>query len=222
MCPRPTKMCVAADTAALRCSAEGRLEILLVERGNEPFKGCWALPGGFVDLDEDLPDGAARELEEETGLRPPVMDQVGAWGTPGRDPRGRTVSAVYLAVAAPGRDAVEGADDAAAAAWQPVSDLPRLAFDHGEIVPVALRRLRCRCERTHLSLAFLNETFCAEDIQRVLGALGCPDPMAGAVRLMEVAALADAKDGRHRLAAAEFLAPLGAPVFLFTARTNEV
>jgi len=131
----PTKMLVAADTVAFRSVRPGDLDVLLVERANEPFRGCWALPGGFVEEDEDLPQAAARELSEETGLAPAVMDQVGAWGTPGRDPRGRVVSAVYLAVARPGQDRAEGGDDAARAAWHPVDGLPHLAFDHAEIVP---------------------------------------------------------------------------------------
>ena len=215
MSARPTSICVAADTVALRCTEERGLEVLLVRRRNEPFKGGWALPGGFVDDDEDLPRAAARELAEETGLEPVLMEQVGAWGTPGRDPRGRTVSVVYLALAAVGRDAVQGGDDAAEAAWHAVSSLPPLAFDHGDIVPAALERLRCRCERTHMALAFLPESFRAEDLARVLGALGCAGARTGAERLLGVACVKTLSDGRLRVNAAEPATPLREPVFLF-------
>jgi 8-oxo-dGTP diphosphatase len=214
MSPMPTRMCVAADTAAFRCTADGRLELLLVQRGNEPFKGRWALPGGFVEEDEDLPDAASRELMEETGLRPVVMEQVGAWGRPGRDPRFRTVSAVYLAVAAPRADDVRGADDAANAAWHSPSRLPPLAFDHDAIVPVVLDRLRCLCERTHIVFAFLPGSFDAKDVQRVLTALGCRDAASCAERVIDAARLEVSGTALHRLAA-RFTAPLREPVFLF-------
>ena len=187
MSPRPPQMWVAGDTAAFRIGEDGRLEILLVQRGNEPFKGMGALPGGFVEEDEDLPDAAARELEEETGLRPVVMDQLGAWGTPGRDPRGRVVSAVYVAVADPGADDVEGADDAASAGWHALTDLPALAFDHEEIVPAALLHLWRRCETTHLAFAFLGESFTVDDLARVLGGIGFLKTPQGAARLIAVA-----------------------------------
>ena len=219
MSPLPTRMCVAADTAAVRCTADGRLEVLLVQRGHEPFKGRWALPGGFVEENEDLPDGAARELEEETGLRPAVMVQIGAWGAPGRDPRGRTVSAVYLAVAAAGRDEVAGADDAAHAAWLPLNALPPLAFDHSDIVPAALAYLRLQCQHTHMAFAFLGESFSRADLERVLHALGCQDGRVGAVWVLKVAQVV--KTGQFYRLKADILAPLREPVFLFTLDSSE-
>jgi len=219
MSPMPTKMFVAADTVALRCTAERGLDVLLVERGNEPYKGCWALPGGFVEQDEDLPDAAARELEEETGLRPAALAQVGAWGAPGRDPRGRVVSAVYLAIAKPGLDEVQGGDDAARAAWHAVVDLPPLAFDHSEIIPVALQRLRALCERTHIAFAFLGAIFGPPEVSRVLAALGCADAEEAAERLLAAADVA-VDDGpgsgvRYRLTRPDPLTPLDKPVTLF-------
>jgi len=216
----PTKMLVAADTVAFRSVRPGDLDVLLVERANEPFRGCWALPGGFVEEDEDLPQAAARELSEETGLAPAVMDQVGAWGTPGRDPRGRVVSAVYLAVARPGQDRAEGGDDAARAAWHPVDGLPHLAFDHAEIVPAALRHLRRLCERTHAAFAFLGEPFGEPDVAAVLGALGAREPGKSAQRLLAAACVeagGAAGAATWRLTTTSHLAPLRQSVLMFSA-----
>jgi len=116
---------------------EDCLQLLLIERGNEPFKGHWALPGGFVDIDEDIDACAARELAEETGVDNIYLEQLGTFGKPGRDPRERVISVAYLALAPQALLAVQAGDDAAAAAWFPVADLPALAFDHAEIIAVA-------------------------------------------------------------------------------------
>jgi len=217
--PMPFRMCVAADTVAVRCAHDGRLQVLLVVRGNEPFEGRWALPGGFVEEHEDLPDAAARELAEETGLRPVVMDQVGAWGTPGRDPRGRVVSIVYVAVARPGADTVRGADDAARAAWRPVENLPPLAFDHDQILPAALEHLRRRCETTCMAFAFLEESFTMDELSRALAALGAAQPRSAAARLVAEAGLAAGvgPECRFSLARMAYLAPLRTPVWVFPA-----
>ncbi len=111
-------------------------KIALVERKNEPFKGHWALPGGFVDQDEDLPDAAKRELQEETGLVVDKTQQIGTFGKPGRDPRGHTISVVYLSQIIGKKDLIAN-DDAAKAEWFDIKDLPKLAFDHSEIVNFA-------------------------------------------------------------------------------------
>lgn len=216
MSPLPPLMRVACDMAVFRVS-NGRLEILLVERGNDPYKGLWALPGGFVELGEDLPDTAARELEEETGLRPVAMDQVGAWGTPDRDPRGRTVGVVYAAVARPGLDKVQGGDDAASAAWHPLGTLSVMAFDHALIVPASLAHLKRRCERTHTLFALVDDVFSIDDLARALRALGSHDPPQGARRLLQAAEPAAAGSGRYRLSAIDYLAPLRETVVLFPA-----
>lgn len=210
----PTSICVACDTVAVRVGPGGGLEVLLVRRGNDPFKGRWALPGGFVEEDEDLPEAAARELAEETGLRPVVMDQVGAWGTPGRDPRGRTVSVIYAAVARPGEDTVQGGDDAADAAWHAAGDAPALAFDHGTILPAALAHLRRRCEQTHLAFAFLEGPFDAGTLARPLRALGCPMAEEGAVRLLAASRIRSERR-MHPLSAVDFRAPLRQTTVLF-------
>ncbi len=111
--------------------------ILLIQRGSAPFKDCWALPGGFVDMNEDLPDAAARELTEETGLKNIKLCQLATFGTPGRDPRGRNITVVYAGVATDETE-VKGASDAKAARWFDIDKLPEnLAFDHNEVIQKA-------------------------------------------------------------------------------------
>ena len=113
-----------------------RLNVLLVERGNEPFKGCWAFPGGFLDIDEDAPDGARRELREETGLSVSNVEQLGAFTRPDRDPRERVISIAYFSLVR--TCDVQAGDDAAQAQWFPINKLPTLAFDHQQIFEQAL------------------------------------------------------------------------------------
>ncbi len=132
--PRPA---VTADCIVITKEAEPK--VLLIERGDDPFKGCWAFPGGFMDMEETTEQCAIRELEEETGLKVSEVHQIGAYSKVDRDPRGRTVTVAYLAiVAAP--MAVNGQDDAAKAEWWPLSTLPELAFDHDEIMRDAIKK----------------------------------------------------------------------------------
>ena len=111
--------------------------MLLIQRGDEPFKGAWAFPGGFMDMDETTEQCAIRELEEETGLRLSDVHQIGAYSKIDRDPRGRTVTVAYLAIVDE-PIAVIGQDDAAKAEWWPLSGLPHLAFDHYDIIQDAI------------------------------------------------------------------------------------
>lgn len=113
--------------------------VLLVQRAHNPFAGCWALPGGFVDEGERVTDAAPRELAEETGLRVEKLELLNVYDTPGRDPRGWTVSVVYIANIH-SEPAVEGADDASDARWFATDALPELAFDHHLILADALAR----------------------------------------------------------------------------------
>ena len=129
---------VTADAVIFRYEQEV-LNVLLIERANEPFKGCWALPGGFMDMDEDAMTCAIRELKEETGLVVESMEQVAAFSDVDRDPRGRTVSITYSAVVTCSE--VQAADDAAQVRWFPVDALPPLAFDHARILKEAIARL---------------------------------------------------------------------------------
>ena len=114
-------------------------EVLLVRRGNEPYRGCWALPGGFMEMDETIEHCAVRELQEETGLQVAETDLhlIGIYSTPGRDPRGRTVTAAYLVRLVSGEP--KAGDDAAEVRWWPLVNLPSLAFDHAEIITDAQR-----------------------------------------------------------------------------------
>ena len=123
---------VSADVALLRDSATGP-ELLLIRRGDEPFRGCWALPGGFVNIDEDLEPAARRELLEETGLRAGPLRQLQTFGQPGRDPRERVITVVFIGRAEDPSATPEGGDDAADARWFGLEQLPELAFDHAEI-----------------------------------------------------------------------------------------
>ena len=134
--PRPA---VTVDIV-LFCRAESDVEVLLIRRAREPFKGRWAFPGGFVDKDESLEHAASRELLEETGLTGIHLDQIGAFGDPGRDPRGHTVSIVFSAMLEDCRNA-SAADDAADAKWHSAIDPPKLAFDHNKILDLALERI---------------------------------------------------------------------------------
>ncbi len=168
--PVPDKMFVTCDAVALRFDPDAGLEVLLIQRANEPYQGSWCLPGGFVDLDEDLPDACARELKEETALRPAALVQVGAFGTPGRDPRGRNVTVAFLAMIAPGATAAAG-DDAAGAAWHPIDKLPALGFDHAEIIAAALARLRLLAEHSPIALALLDPEPDPEQARALLAAL---------------------------------------------------
>jgi 8-oxo-dGTP diphosphatase len=119
-----------------------RRRVLLIKRKHDPFAGRWALPGGFVDEQEDLEAAARRELREETGLDDVPLEQLYAFGTPGRDPRGHTVSVVYLAEVDADRVHPRAADDAAEVKWHAFGRLPPLAFDHADILALARRRLR--------------------------------------------------------------------------------
>ena len=126
--PRPA---VTADCIVITKEAEPK--VLLIQRGDEPYKGCWAFPGGFMEIDETTEQCAIRELEEETGLKVDEVHQIGAFSKVDRDPRGRTITVAYLAfVEAPVE--VKGQDDAANAEWFPLSALPVLAFDHADIM----------------------------------------------------------------------------------------
>lgn len=135
---RTSKIFVTVDAVIFRKSAGGN-ELLLIKRKNHPFKGKWALPGGFVDEGEDLADAAKRELQEETGIVIESLQQLGAFGKPGRDPRSHTVSVAYTGFANDNSEAV-GADDADEARWFSVAALPELAFDHADIINSALEK----------------------------------------------------------------------------------
>jgi 8-oxo-dGTP diphosphatase len=169
---RPAEAVQLAVDLVVFTVRDARLQVLVVERGNEPFKGRWALPGGFLRPNETLARAAERELVEETGLKASRLhlEQLQTYGDPGRDPRGRIVSVAYLAIAAnlpaptPGSDAVR-------ARWQPVEeavgDLPGMAFDHREIVTDGLERARKKLEETTLATVFCADEFTISELRHV-------------------------------------------------------
>ena len=134
--PRPA---VTADCIVF--TKESTPKVLLIERGSDPFKGCWAFPGGFLDMDETTDECAIRELKEETGLEVTDIQQIGTYSKVDRDPRGRTITVAYLAVVESPME-VKGQDDAAKAQWFPIDALPELAFDHDEIMRDAIDAFR--------------------------------------------------------------------------------
>jgi len=137
--PRPM---VAADAAVFGFFA-GKAKLLLVNRRNEPFKGKWCLPGGFVDIDEEVEDAAARELREETGLTGVRLEQIHTFGRCGRDPRGRGITVTFIGIAGERKTHVQAGDDAAKARWFDIKKLPKeLAFDHNEVVKFCIRKLK--------------------------------------------------------------------------------
>jgi len=135
--PRP-----AVTTDAILFSRHlGEWHVLLIQRKHEPFKDCWAFPGGFLDENEDPDLGVIRELEEETSIRGVAMKPLGFWGRPGRDPRGHTVSLVYWTVVDGDRLDPKAADDASALQWHSLKALPDPAFDHSGILAYAMGQL---------------------------------------------------------------------------------
>ena len=130
--PRPA---VTADCVVI--TNEPQPKVLLIQRGAEPFKGAWAFPGGFMNMDETTEQCAIRELEEETGLKVAKVHQIGAYSKVDRDPRGRTITVAYLAIIDSPENVI-GQDDAAKAEWFPITELPHLAFDHYDIMKDAI------------------------------------------------------------------------------------
>ena len=134
-----SKIFVTVDVLIVR-PFEMEQQILLIKRKNDPFKDCWALPGGFVDENEDLEQAAIRELVEETQVKASHLEQIGAFGKPDRDPRGHMVSIAYLGKVATNTIAI-AADDAKEIGWFSVKNLPSLAFDHSAIIEAGLQKL---------------------------------------------------------------------------------
>jgi 8-oxo-dGTP diphosphatase len=157
---------VTTDSAVFTIRDDA-LHLLLIRRGKPPFAGTWALPGGFLDIDEDLQTCAERELVEETGLTGLYLEQLCTFGTVDRDPRERVISVAYLALAPVGELRVQAGDDAADARWFRLDALPALAFDHAEIVAMAHRRLVGKLDYSTIAFQFLPATFTLGELQRV-------------------------------------------------------
>lgn len=134
------RLMLTVDAVVFRLNGED-LEVLLIQRKHDPFAGMWALPGGFVDMDETVEQAVVRELEEETGLRLEKLKQLFTFSEIGRDPRGRTVSVTFFGMADLNNSRVSGGDDASDAQWFPMDQLPELAFDHIKAVDMALKKM---------------------------------------------------------------------------------
>ncbi len=162
--PRPM---VTVDVVIFTVREE-RLQVLLVQRKKPPFAGQWALPGGFIGMEESLEEAALRELAEETGVTQAYLEQLYTYGDPHRDPRGRVITVAYFALIPAGTPIrAEGGDDASQARWFPVNDLPALAFDHADIIAYAVRRLRYKLEYTAVGFELLPAEFTLSELQRV-------------------------------------------------------
>jgi 8-oxo-dGTP diphosphatase len=167
--PRPA-VTVDVVVFALR---KGRISVLLVRRKNEPFLGRWALPGGFLEIAEAIPDGALRELREETGLnRVGMLAPLDSFGAIGRDPRGRTISLAHVGLVRPPIPKIRGGDDAAAAAWLVADEVSGLAFDHDLILDDALDWLDRAVNDGGAGLALLPKSFTDEHVRTLHEALG--------------------------------------------------
>ncbi|GAB6165896.1 NUDIX domain-containing protein [Thermostilla marina] len=157
-----------AETRTPRTSP---LRVLLIRRDREPFAGAWALPGGFIEIDEPPREAAFRELYEETSLRPKELLPLGAYGAPDRDPRGRTISLVFTTVVATEKSRVRAGDDAREAAWRPARRPGRLAFDHREILRDAQQFWRQRLAGFPFGADLLPRTFTAKQLQTLYEAI---------------------------------------------------
>jgi 8-oxo-dGTP diphosphatase len=146
---------------------DARLKVLLIRRGQEPFKGQWAMPGGFVEIDESLKRAAWRELREETGVRAASLQQLGAFGRPDRDPRERIITVVYYSTVPRSQLQFRADSDASEAALFEVAALPSLASDHNRIIARAVERLRQQSDDVALALRFLPDTFTLAELQAV-------------------------------------------------------
>jgi 8-oxo-dGTP diphosphatase len=146
---------------------EHDLQVMLIQRDLAPFAGNWALPGGFVRVEETLDEAAARELREETGLQDIFLEQLYTFGTVDRDPRERIVTVAYYALVNLAGHAVQASTDARSAAWFSVNDLPKLAFDHRQILDVALERLRGKVRYQPIGFELLPENFTLRQLQHL-------------------------------------------------------
>lgn len=158
---------VAVDAVVFGYFHKEDLQILLIKRNIEPFKGGWALPGGLVLDDENLDDAVRRELHEEAGIKPDFLEQLYTFGNVGRDPRNRVVSVTYLGLVNPSYHQLSADSDADDAQWFSVNKLPDLAFDHKEIIDTALKRLRTKIQYQPIGFNLLNEEFPFSDLENL-------------------------------------------------------
>jgi 8-oxo-dGTP diphosphatase len=162
--PRPS---VTVDCVVFGLDAEHKLKILSIQRNLEPFKGEWALPGGFVRIDETLEAAARRELQEESGIATDFLEQLYTFGNIDRDPRERVITVAYYALVNLWEYQIRAATDASDAAWFAVDRLPVLAFDHDRIVQTALKRLQGKLRYEPIGFELLPEKFTLFQLQKL-------------------------------------------------------
>ena len=161
--PRPS---VTADCVIFGFDA-GELKLLLIERGIEPFKGKWAFPGGFLNMEENSDECARRELFEETGIENVFIEQLYTFSDVNRDPRGRVITVAYYALVKLSDFKIQAGDDAQSAKWFPISQIPSLAFDHNLILRMALNRLRSKIRYQPIGFELLSEKFTLPELQNL-------------------------------------------------------
>ena len=161
-----TKLAVAADIVLFTIQEE-KLKILLIERRFPPFEGQWARPGGFVRENESIDDAALRELQEETNVRAIYLEQLYTFGKPERDPRGRVLSVAYYALVDSSNVQPKESEEATRVQWFDVDEMPKVAFDHKEIMDYALERLRSKVNYTTVAFQLLPKKFTLSELQRV-------------------------------------------------------
>ncbi len=195
--PRPA---VTVDLAVFALSDDG-LRVLLIRREHPPFEGHWALPGGFLEIDEPIEAGARRELREETGFDPPgPIAFLGVYGDPERDPRGRTISLAHAAVIRGAPADVVGGDDASEAAWRIAQSPGQLAFDHDAMLARALDWLASGVREGKLGLDLLPEEFDESEIEGMFRSIfGSPDGSSHWLRRMEKDGLVELRPGSGRV-----------------------
>ena len=149
----------------------GSISILLIKRKYEPFKGKWAIPGGFVLNDESLEEAVERELKEETGIKINYLEQLYTFGKPNRDPRGRVVSIAYFGLIRPNAFKIFASTDAEQAQWFNINDLPELSFDHKEILDAAIKRLKGKITYEPIGFELLDKQFPFSDLEKLYSTL---------------------------------------------------
>lgn len=157
---------LTADCVVFRLDLPA-LSVLLIERKSDTFGGFLAIPGGFVEMDEDLDAAALRELEEETGLKGIEVEQLHTFGKPGRDPRGRVVTVAYMALINLDGRYVGPGDDASHASWHSIAELPPLAFDHADVMAMAIARLRDKARSRPIGMGLLPDKFTYDQLHKI-------------------------------------------------------
>ncbi|MCP4520287.1 MAG: NUDIX hydrolase [Cytophagales bacterium] len=158
---------VAVDAVVFGYTSETGVSVLLIKRNIEPYKNMWAIPGGLVKNDESLEEAVQRELHEETGINTSYLEQLYSFGTPKRDPRNRVISVTYFALVKPSDFQLKASTDAIDAQWFNIKELPTLAFDHKQILEVAIKRLKSKITYEPIGFELLDEKFPFSELEKL-------------------------------------------------------